>query len=264
METQNKKSYVKWKRKIKKVVDIDDASTCIVFDERNDDMDNTTELEKVSRETMRFIRGKYLLDEVYDGADTLDLCDNGETFVSIRICDDRYDFIIGDTCVPVADMDALDAVKQIIVLKKKPDRTPFPKETAVYSRCGMRCDLCAHYAGGGVDAEFRKMLMRAVDRVYGNGDEPGYRFDENNSGYDDCPGCGEQSAGKPHPCMNGQSCEPLGCAGMKGLDKCTDCAEYPCDKAVAGYREGIGARKSITAYDVTWAILPYVEWQYCN
>jgi hypothetical protein len=34
-------------------------------------------------------------------------------------------------------------------------------------------------------------------------------------------------------------------------------------KAVAGYHNGIEAR-SILADDVTWGILPYVEWQYGN
>jgi hypothetical protein len=34
-------------------------------------MNNKTELEKVSEETMRFMRGKYIADEIGDGNDTL-------------------------------------------------------------------------------------------------------------------------------------------------------------------------------------------------
>lgn len=38
-------------------------------------------------------------------------------------------------------------VRKLILIKKKPDRKPFPKENALYSKCGQRCDLCVHYVG---------------------------------------------------------------------------------------------------------------------
>lgn len=58
-----------------------------------------------------------------------------------------------------------------------------------------------------------------------------------------CPGCGVQEVGKPHPCM--------------GADWCDEC-----EKATVGYK-GLEPR-NISADDVTWAILPYVAYQYEN
>ncbi len=249
--------------------------------------DKAATLKRVGEETMRFMRGKYVLDEVGNGKDELKFRRGGKTVLTIYIRDGRYDFLIifgkaerekfdltrdefpqairdiydssktyhdGKWMLfPVADLDALEAVKQMIVIKKKPNRKPFNKEGAIYSKCGMRCDLCAHYCGHS-DDEFRKKLIESADRIYNGGaSRP----------YDDCPGCMEQAAGKPHPCMDGDSCEPLRCAKGRRLENCHECAEYPCDKAVAGYRAGIEA-KSLSSGDVTWGILPYVDWQYGN
>ena len=246
------------------------------------------QLKKVSEETMRFMRGSYELDEVSNGTDELKFRRGSKTVLTIYLREDHFVFLlifgkaeratfeayradfpqelqdIYDTSktyhdgkwmkIPVADVDTLESVKRMIEIKKKPNRKPFSKEGALYSKCGMRCDLCAHYAGSPDKAEFRKMLQECVNRVYCDGVEQLYA---------DCPGCGEQSAVKPHPCMNGDSCEPLKCVQSKHLDACTDCENYPCDKAVAGYRNGIEAR-SMSAEDITWGILPYVEWQYGN
>ncbi len=99
-----------------------------------------------------------------------------------------------------------------------------------------------------------KLVVDSADRIYNGGEK---------RPYDDCPGCGEQAAGKPHPCMDGDSCEPLRCAEERQLANCYDCPEYACGKAVAGYRGWIEA-KSVSADDVTWGILPYVDWQYGN
>jgi len=66
-----------------------------------------------------------------------DIYDNSRTYH-----DDKWMF------TPVADMATLEAVKELIMIKKKPNRKPFPKEQAVLSKCGMRCDLCVHYTGG--------------------------------------------------------------------------------------------------------------------
>ena len=73
-----------------------------------------------------------------------------------------------------------------------------------------------------------------------------------------CQGCA--SGG-----LNGKGdCPQLKCAAKKGLEKCQDCPKYigECSPGV-GYNCGIEPR-SISAEDVTWAILPYVEDQYGN
>lgn len=49
--------------------------------------------------------------------------------------------------IPVSDLETLEAVKLLIIIKKNPNRKPFPKDRTIYSDCGMRCDLCVHYEG---------------------------------------------------------------------------------------------------------------------
>ena len=252
-------------------------------------MGNQTELQKVSEETMRFMRGRYALDELGNGKDELKFRRGGKTVLTIYIRDGRYDFLvifgkaereafeaeraafpqaIQDVydssktyhdgkwmTIPVADMETLEAVKGLIMIKKKPNRKPFPKDNALYSKCGMRCDLCVHFSGGTISDAFREELKERISRVYGGGEDATYNL---------CPGCDSQAAGKPHPCIDGgSSCEPLKCAQSKALDTCTNCGEYPCDKALAGLPGKIEA-KSVLADDVTWAILPYVHEQYGN
>ena len=54
-----------------------------------------TELQKVSVETMRFMRGKFALDEVpgkYYDIDCLKFRKGKRTILSINIHEDRYDF----------------------------------------------------------------------------------------------------------------------------------------------------------------------------
>ena len=163
-----------------------------------------TELQKVSEETMRFMRGKYKLDEVpgkYYDIDCLKFRQGKRTIVSINIHEDHYDFqiIYGKAerekfesrlsefpkaiqnlynesrvlpdglwmLIRVDDLKMLEAVKQMIIIKKKPNRKPFPKEGAIYSDCGHRCDFCVHYIGGTISGDFRKELLERVRRVYG-------------------------------------------------------------------------------------------------
>lgn len=242
-------------------------------------MDEKAMLQTVSEETMRFMRGKYVLDEVGNGKDELKFRRGGKTVLTIYIRDNRYDFLVifgkaerekyeleRDTfpkgirdiydksktyhdgkwmMIPVADLDMLEAVKRLVMIKKKPNRRPFPKETAVYSKCGMRCDLCVHYTGGTISDEWRKELRERVGRVYGG----------DNYGEDMmlCSGC-------PGKCMDDE-CEIIQCLAAKGLGMCGECNNFPCEKAIV--RCGIEAR-SISADDITWAVLPYVHNQYGN
>ena len=248
-------------------------------------MSEKTELQKVSEETMRFMRGKYVLDEVpgkYYDIDCLKFRQGKRTILSINIHEDHYDFqiIFGKAerekfevqlsefpeaiqdlynkshalsdglwmLIRVDDLETLEAVKKMIVIKKKPNRKPFPKEQAIYAECGHRCDLCVHYIGGTADEEFRKKLHKHVCRVYGwNPDDK----------IPPCNGC-------YHGGLNGKfDCDQKKCAKDKGLTRCMDCLEYDCGKATVGWKPAIEVR-SISADDVTWAILPYVDGQYGN
>lgn len=244
-------------------------------------MSEKTELQKVSEETMRFMRGKYVLDEVpgkYYEIDCLKFRQGKKTILSINIHEDHYDFqvIFGKAerekfeaqrdefppsivdlydkahtyhdgkwmLIRVDTMETLEAVKKMILLKKKPNRKPFPEENAVYGKCGHRCDLCIHFSGGTISEEFRKELEGRLTRVYNNADWSMR-----------CSGCGT-------PGCHTKLCDQLKCAIEKGCATCVSCKQYPCSKATVGYAE-LGA-KSILADDVTWAILPFVPYQYGN
>ena len=206
-----------------------------------------TELQKVSEETIRFMRGQYALDEVPHGENCLKFCHGDRTILSIKIHKDRCDFQIDNsTMFSVADLKTLEVVKQLIKKKMKPNRKPFPKEQAVFSDCGHRCDLCVHYVA--VKEELRKKMHGHICNVYGW------------TPTDEIPLCNGCSNGG----LDGDfDCDQIKCAKDKGVPRCIDCNEYACDKATVGWKPAIEIR-SISADDVTWAILPFVEGQYGN
>lgn len=244
-----------------------------------------TELEKVKLETVKFMRGKYRLDEVagmYYDIPCLKFRQGKKTILSINMHEDRYDFqiILGKAereefeavknefpmaiqelydhertlhdgkwlLISVDNLSTLEAVKKLILIKKKPNRKPFSKENAVYSDCGTRCDLCVHYTGGTISEEFRKELKERMTRLY----QADFWGDHMML----CPGC---KANKFED-FNGDPCDPKKCCAPKGLNACVECKEYPCHKATAGYRDL--EPRNISKDDVTWAILPYVPYQY--
>ncbi len=244
-------------------------------------MEKRTELQKIKEEVMRFMRGKYVLDEVlgkYYDIDCLRFRQGKKTIVSIHLHKDYYDFqiifgkaerekfeaikdefprnivdlyhesnILNDgmwLLIRVDNMETLEAVKKMILIKKKPNRKPFPKKNALYGNCGHRCDLCIHYSASTFSNEFRKELEERLTRVY-DGSDWSMR----------CSGCGTSEC-------HTQLCDQMKCAKEKNYDTCVSCNQYPCSNATVGYAE-LGV-KSILADDVTWAILPYVSYQYGN
>jgi len=238
------------------------------------------ELQKVSEETMRFMRGKYALDEVpgkYYGVDCLKFRQGKKTVVSINIHEGRYDFqvIFGKAerekfearrnefpseirelydkahtyhdgkwmLIPVADLKTLEAVKRMILIKKKPNRKPFPKTHIRMSNCGHRCDLCVHYKGKTpAGAEERDFVLACHKAVYG-----GHAFEMN------CDGCHFPDC----------AAESAYCRKGKGIDKCRACENFSSCLKTAGWPPQIHTR-AITADQVTFAILPYVKGQYGN
>ena len=203
----------------------------------------------IGEETMRFLRGKYALDEVGNEKDQLEFRDGNGIILTIFIRKRRYDFRIGERTIRVTDLESLEEAKQLILARKAPNRKSFPTENAVYSRCGHRCDLCQHYIGGSNSEAFRAKLIEHVKHVYGSG--PDHEVPP-------CQGCA-------HGGLDGKAdCRQLKCAAKKGLEKCQDCRKYnrECSPGV-GYNRGIEPR-GISAEDVTWAILPYISEQYSN
>jgi len=238
------------------------------------------ELEKVSEEAMRFMRGKYKLDEIpgkYYEIDCLKFRQGKRTILSINIHEDYYDFqiIFGKAerekfeerrgeftdkiqkfyddahtyhdgkwmLIRVDNLETLEAVKKMILIKKKPNRKPFPKNHIHMSNCGHRCDLCVHFKGQITFSEEEMEYAReCCSEVYGESD-----WEKN------CDGCHFPDC----------TVESASCRKRKGTDKCWDCKNYSSCLKTAGWPPKIHKR-TITADQVTYAILPYVKGQYGN
>ena len=206
-------------------------------------MNDKTEMQKVSAETMRFLRGKYTFNEVGDGKDKLELRHDDETILTICISEDRYDFHIDGMCVPVTDLATLEIVKKMILKKIAPNRKPFSKTHIHMSNCGHRCDLCIHNKGEtSISAEEQDFILACHNAVYGD-----HVWEKN------CDGC-------HFPDCTVESAE---CRKGKDTDKCWDCENYTICLKTAGLPPEIRTR-TITADQVTYAILPYVKGQYGN
>lgn len=241
-----------------------------------------TEFQEITLEIVKFMRGQYRLDEVagrYYNIPCVRFRQGKKTIVSINLHKDYYDFqiVLGKAerekfeavrhefpaeiqdiyekertlhdgkwlYIRVDNLYMWEAVKRLILMKKNPNRKPFSKEKAVVGKCGHRCDLCVHYIG--ISKEFRESMIPHLNVVYGDLD---WSMRCTGCGTDGCYCQGE----------NSELCEPVKCFGQKQLNSCFECKEYPCEQATVGYKEL--EHKSISAEDVTWAILPYVPWQY--
>ena len=234
-------------------------------------MSEKTILQKLSENACRFIYKNYEADEIANGKDMVMYCIDDRIVLSIYTRDDSFDFLLifgkkereefearrGDfpqklleiydshkpwndgkwLWIPVADMEMLEAVKQLILIKEKPNRKPFPKETAIYSKCGMRCDMCVYYLNGINSEESKAELQKYLENVFGEDD---YTWS--------CPGCVNKDSSE---------CEKLVCAKNKGFESCLQCEKYPCSDCGLLNLE-LQTGRSTTAETLKWAILPYV------
>lgn len=235
-------------------------------------------LEKVSHETMVFMRGKYRLDEIGDGKDELKFKQGQKTILTIYIHEDRFTFLVifgkkereifdarreefsqyildyydnsktyhdGKWMfIDVRNTEQLEEVKQLVLIKKKPNRKPFSKENAVYSQCGQRCDLCVHYTE--TTDEQRAVMEPQLAKMW---DIMDWSMR--------CEGCYSKECYTKDGLCNAKSCAP-----KKGLAECKECSEFPCVKATsADYRSVIHTEVHY-ADEITWGILPYVPYQY--
>lgn len=237
-----------------------------------------TELERVSHAAMVFMRGKYRLDEAGDGKDELKFRQGKKTILTVYIKEDRFDFLIifgkqerevfearreefsrrvqevydgaktyhdGKWMMfGVATLEQLEEIKPLILIKKKPNRKPFPKEGALYGQCGQRCDLCVHYAGQ--DEERRAMMIPPLNRMYGEIDWSMR-----------CGGCDSDTC----HCKD-DPCPAKACSAGRGLGKCGDCEEFPCIRATTSDCMSMIHTETHDADEITWGILPYVPYQY--
>jgi len=199
-------------------------------------------LQQVSEAFGRFVYGQYVVGETAVSDDEIAFDCGGEELLRVQVHEDRYDIIIDGEGIPVTGMEAWETVKQRVLAKKEPDRVPFPKETAVYSRCGTRCDLCVHYIE--ISNEFRTELKRHLGNFWGPEDFG-----------DDmmlCPGCFNKKDSK--------KCGKHRHARKQGLSSCMECENYPCGDC-GHVNIQIHLRETgntIPADVITWALLPYV------
>lgn len=237
-----------------------------------------TELEKTRWEIVRFLRGSYRLDEVaglFYQTPCVKFRQGKKTIVSINLHEDCFVFqiILGKAereafeqimhefpiflqelyqrepthydgkwlLIPVKTREDWAPVKRLILMKKKPNRKPFPTEGAINGKCGHRCDLCVHFTG--ITEEFRQMLLPHLNAVYGEADWAMR-----------CSGCA--TPGCQCYAEGAELCEPLQCLKAKALECCPDCSSYPCQQSTVGYR-GLEHR-SLSADDITWGVLPYI------
>ena len=246
-------------------------------------MDEKLSMQQVGADIVRFMRGNYALDELpFPTLDCLKFRQGKKTILSINIHPERYEFqiIFGKAerakfeerraefpaalqeiydaahtyhdgkwmLIPVETRTMLDAVKQMLLIKKRPNRKPFPKENAIISSCGHRCDLCVHYIDAAMDDAQRAAAKESIQRVYKLNPEEDFA---------PCKGCANGGI------TGNFDCEQILCAKTKAVPHCRDCPAYDCEKATAGLHPRI-ALQAISAADVTWAILPFVPHQYGN
>ena len=237
-----------------------------------------TELQCVSHETMKFMRGKYRLDEIGDGKNELKFKQGQKTVLTVYTHEDRFTFLVifgkkeqeyFETVksaypkwlldcyeasktyhdgkwilIDVRTMQELEVIKKLVAIKKKPNRKPFPKDGAVYAECGQRCDLCIHYIN--LNEDLRREIEPILTRVWG-ADDWSMR----------CGGCSSDAC----YCHN-DHCHAKRCAAEKGFSVCRNCQDYPCIDATFGDSTSMIHTNVYTAEDITWAILPYTPMQY--
>ena len=72
-----------------------------------------------------------------------------------------------------------------------------------------------------------------------------------------CEGCYSESC----YCKD-DACNAKRCAPAKGLTECKECVDFPCIKATAADLRSMIHTEVHYADEITWAILPYVPYQY--
>ena len=88
----------------------------------------------------------------------------------------------------------------------------------IFSRCGMRCDLCLIYRPNVEQNDRREEICSVWRKMW-----PGYDPDPSTV---ICDGC---SCDKEDPVLQDPDCKARKCVIEKGLEHCGHCDCYPCD-----------------------------------
>jgi hypothetical protein len=117
----------------------------------------------------------------------------------------------------------------------------------ILSRCGYRCDLCLAYKQNIEEQDRRAELSDGWEKCFG------FRIPAEKI-Y--CEGC--MTGGNPKLIDTGCPVRP--CVIKKGLNNCSECDEYPCEKfnqRAVTYEKVVKDRKDITESDRKLFIKPY-------
>lgn len=92
------------------------------------------------------------------------------------------------------------------------------KVDKIFSKCGMRCDLCLIYCPNVQENDRRKEICIVYSKIY-----PGYEPDPDAI---ICDGC---SCKKENPVLLDPACKARKCVLEKGFEHCGYCDDYPCE-----------------------------------
>jgi hypothetical protein len=115
------------------------------------------------------------------------------------------------------------------------------------TKCGYRCDLCLAYKGNVENQDRRAELSDGWEKCFG------FRIPAEKI-Y--CEGC--LTGGNPK--LIDSKCPVRPCVIKKGLNNCSECGEYPCEKInerLVVYEQVAKDKKDITETDRTLFIKPY-------
>ena len=91
-------------------------------------------------------------------------------------------------------------------------------DQTIYSKCGMRCDLCLIYRPNVVRSDRRKEICSVFQKVW-----PGFAPNPETI---ICDGC---TANHSEAVLFSPDCQTRQCVVEKGLEHCGYCSHYPCD-----------------------------------
>lgn len=91
-------------------------------------------------------------------------------------------------------------------------------ETKIFSKCGMRCDLCLLYRPNVEKDDRREEICNVYRKIF-----PGFNPDSKSI---ICDGC---ACEKDNPTLFDPTCKARKCVMDKGYVHCGYCDNYPCD-----------------------------------
>lgn len=227
---------------------------------------------------IRFLRMSYIMDELWDGKETLKFRKGGKTLVTIALKDGLFNVLIifgkaereqfeqvegqfSDFIrrfyhesktfhdgkwmfIDIEDGTYLEDIKAMVGIKKKPNRKD-KYVTDALGRCGCNCEACLIYARNNENDSKHSELFHEMDwHCYHSPDEERADYTQTI-----CPGCAAKSA---------DGCTTIRCLDAKEYKTCFECDYQNCttDSLIKGFDPGL-CNLGITAEEMTRAVLPY-------